>query len=380
MTIDTVAVTNYSELNRLTEAANAVTGDVRVEMTIASESGPNQSEIDAVTAFMGMATPVVVLALIAENKGLAEEVELDNKIIAERDRLLNAIPECAAHGQCVPYAIQWAKDIQAEAKELLEERDQLKAVNTRLIEQVKVLQSDANSWQSGYDEGRRMGTKTLLETRVMDIRLAGFWRSPKEMPSEGAQVVVLRDAGHVGNGEHSGHRTGRWLELTTASRQVFVCDMFSTGNVIGWVGVAEFQRLEAMQAENEALTPSCEEIDRICKALSWLGVSVPSGGEERAARWTELVSGLVKAAEQSKMLRQDAGAIGALRKEAEFNQQVQRAAGELPEGWEIQICIEQGAGTVGLYHDGDQTEFESDGETLADQVEDAIETAKQEAF
>ncbi len=39
-----------------------------------------------------------------------------------------------------------------------QERDALKA-------QVKMLQSDANSWQSGYDEGRTMGTKTAYSDR-----------------------------------------------------------------------------------------------------------------------------------------------------------------------------------------------------------------------
>ena len=167
-------------------------------------------------AFIAAANPAAVLALIAEIDGLREEVEIDNKIIAERDRLLNAVPECAAHGQCVPHAIQWVKDVQVENSQLLEERDQLKAENERLQQfeaaytewsnktdwvqetvhwselgmhradvlqkrcrdgafhqqaqadriktlmaqvetltsQVKALQSDANSYQSGYDAGR----------------------------------------------------------------------------------------------------------------------------------------------------------------------------------------------------------------------------------
>ena len=63
-------MTDNTELKRLAEAANAVTSDARVEMTIASEPGPNQAEIDAVTAFMGAATPAAVVALIAENERL----------------------------------------------------------------------------------------------------------------------------------------------------------------------------------------------------------------------------------------------------------------------------------------------------------------------
>lgn len=125
-------------------------------------------------------------------------------------------------------------------------REVAEAQARRLIEQVAVLQSDANSWQSGYDEGRRMGTKTMLETRALDARLAGFWRSPKETPPSCVPLVVLRDAGNVGNGLHAGNRSGRWLELTSASGAVFLSDMLSTGNVIGWVGANEFQGLEAM--------------------------------------------------------------------------------------------------------------------------------------
>lgn len=120
-------------------------------------------------------------------------------------------------------------------------------VRNRLIDQVAELQANPNSWQSGYDKGLTMAHKSVQETRALDARLAGFWRSPKDMPPEGAQVVVLRDAGHVGSGEHAGHRTGRWLELTTAWDLLFACDALSTGTVIGWVGAEEFQSLGAIR-------------------------------------------------------------------------------------------------------------------------------------
>lgn len=42
---------------------------------------------------------------------------------------------------------------------LSEDYDALEAEAQALREQVKALQSDASSWQSGYDEGRRMGSK-----------------------------------------------------------------------------------------------------------------------------------------------------------------------------------------------------------------------------
>lgn len=60
MTID------KAKLKALAEAANAVTGAANVEITICSEAGPNQAEIDAVTTFAGVSTPAAVLALLAE--------------------------------------------------------------------------------------------------------------------------------------------------------------------------------------------------------------------------------------------------------------------------------------------------------------------------
>jgi cell division protein FtsB len=53
-------------------------------MTIANESGPNQAEIDAVTAFMGMATPANILALLAEIENIGSE---RNDLKAEVQRL-----------------------------------------------------------------------------------------------------------------------------------------------------------------------------------------------------------------------------------------------------------------------------------------------------
>lgn len=167
---------DYSELKRLAEAATGgrwVTDGEHVNehgnvtyAYVAHEDGGRIAEALANclvktdeqcrtnAAFIAAANPAAVLALIAEIDGLREEVEIDNKIIAERDRLLNAIPECAAHGQCVPHAIQWVRDVQVENSQLLEERDQLKAEVEPLTSQVKALQSDANSYQSGYDAGR----------------------------------------------------------------------------------------------------------------------------------------------------------------------------------------------------------------------------------
>lgn len=101
---------DFTELQSRAEAANAVTGNVNVELSISSAEGTNQAEVNAVTLFYGVATPSAVLGVIDE-LGLRR-------------------------AQC-----------------------------QSLTAQVAVLQSDANSWQSGYDVGRRMGTKLALGDR-----------------------------------------------------------------------------------------------------------------------------------------------------------------------------------------------------------------------
>lgn len=171
------------------------------------------------------------------------------------DWIVNVIPspwEPAEHFEIM--AQEWTDDadqLRKKVTAIIAENGQLKAQNEALLKQVAALQSDANSWQTGYDEGRRMGTKTALSERDSFRRLAGFWRSPKDLPPEGAPLVVLRDAGAVGNPDHPGQRAGRWLELSAGSGGRFACDFISTGNVMGWVTLDEFKGLRALIQNTE---------------------------------------------------------------------------------------------------------------------------------
>lgn len=48
---------------------------------------------------------------------LESELTVTNKLLADRDRLLKAIPSCVAHGdQCVPHAIEWVEQVKTLAK------------------------------------------------------------------------------------------------------------------------------------------------------------------------------------------------------------------------------------------------------------------------
>lgn len=56
-------------------------------------------------------------ALLAEVGRLTAEVAFDNALLAERQRVLDALP-CPVHGPCVPYAIEKIEWLRAEAERL----------------------------------------------------------------------------------------------------------------------------------------------------------------------------------------------------------------------------------------------------------------------
>lgn len=68
-----------------------------------------------------------------------------------------------------------------------------------------------------------------------------------------------------------------------------------------------------------------------------------------------------------------------LRKEAGTERQIQRAAQHLPEGWRIIVEVERDAGWIDAFNpDGRRIEIDWVG-SLAEQIEQAIDTAMQEA-
>lgn len=54
---------------------------------------------------------------------LIAELEVTDKIIAERNRLLAAIPACPVHGQCVPNAIEWVEKAMLMMRALKDENE-----------------------------------------------------------------------------------------------------------------------------------------------------------------------------------------------------------------------------------------------------------------
>lgn len=44
-------------------------------------------------------------------EGLKEELAITDQLLASRQQVLDAIPECNLHGSCVPHALEWIKEM-----------------------------------------------------------------------------------------------------------------------------------------------------------------------------------------------------------------------------------------------------------------------------
>ena len=73
-------------------------------------------------------------------------------------------------------------------------------------------------------------------------------------------------------------------------------------------------------------------------------------------------------------------AQGDAREETNIGKAVNRAARDLPEGWEIRIDLERHAGVVHLIDpEGNETMIEGGGELFSDQISTAIDAARSQA-
>ena len=70
-----------------------------------------------------------------------------------------------------------------------------------------------------------------------------------------------------------------------------------------------------------------------------------------------------------------AAEMKALREKVRLEAQCQRASGSLPDGWDITISLEKGAGWVDLYRGDEEVELSCDCGNLASRLEAAIDHA-----
>lgn len=87
------------------------------------------------------------------------EIEVDNKLLAERNRVLDAIPECPSHGsECIPHAMEWIAETCDENERLRVALKQLRVT----LRGIRLLAAD----------DLRMGTRDNTEQIEADARAA----------------------------------------------------------------------------------------------------------------------------------------------------------------------------------------------------------------
>lgn len=197
--------------------ANGRKGGGRIASTFVNCLVKTDEQCRANAAFIASANPKAVLKLTNEIARLNE------------DSSMRAI-----------------RSLRNDCKDLLVERDALAALLKRFVNG----EHDHDEAQAllAYVGGELQGRTLVPDEALRAVtaegtrlsRAAEFWRSPTDRPASGTRVVVLRDAGNVGNPHHVGLRSGRWLELTTVCEFGFISDLFDTGGVIGWVDAKEF--------------------------------------------------------------------------------------------------------------------------------------------
>jgi len=59
-------------------------------------------------------TEQLLIPRVSNCVDLERELKVTEQLLAERQRVLDAIPECKSHGSCVPHAIDWIEEMKAK--------------------------------------------------------------------------------------------------------------------------------------------------------------------------------------------------------------------------------------------------------------------------
>ncbi|MCS6204004.1 hypothetical protein [Shewanella baltica] len=69
---------------------------------------------------------------------LKQELDITNSLLRERQKLLDAIPECEVHGKCVPHAIEWIESM----IQVISENEQLESERLEMLTKFGELNQD----------------------------------------------------------------------------------------------------------------------------------------------------------------------------------------------------------------------------------------------
>jgi len=140
---------------------------------------------------------------------------------------------CSPFGGCQP---QTSKAVDLMRVELI---DQLQAEVELLRKQVATLQSDPNSWQSGYDKGRTDGAKARMSELEQERRINAELSTEVEALRKDAQIdqiayrgLVYRLRRDAEGGEFGISRLQRSFHLSYSSASTILEAMTERGDAV----------------------------------------------------------------------------------------------------------------------------------------------------
>lgn len=130
----------------------------------------------------------------------ADELAITEKLLADRQRVLDAIPACPMHGACVPHALEWIEKAKADLQALAVGQDALLDMLAR--QHVDALDAVRNGGD-GERTALAVTTRALVEhAAAVSPAVADGWRHIDEAPKDGTEVWAF-------NGEQA---RMRWIE------------------------------------------------------------------------------------------------------------------------------------------------------------------------
>ena len=82
---------------------------------------------------------------------LEEELRVTEELLAERQRVLDAIPACPAHGPCVPHALEWIKNAKGKS---IDCGCRTETICDKIAETARRFDHDTGKWPTNVYLGR----------------------------------------------------------------------------------------------------------------------------------------------------------------------------------------------------------------------------------
>ena len=160
-------------------------------------------------------------------------------------------------------------------------------------------------------------------------------------------------------------------ELRVAARSIALAGINGWGNLCNEAA----DTIDTLRDENKRLEADVKEMRKALIDATAHLIEAASAYETYAKRsWEKTKRG----GNMTKVKDSVTDALGqGVREELSIGKAINRAARDLPEGWEIRIDLERGAGVVHLTDpEGNETMIDGSGELFSDQINAAIDAAR----